>query len=124
MTVVGIDHVQLAIPADGEDSARRFYVEVLGLPETPKPPDSAKRGGCWFESDRVKIHLGVDNNFHAATRAHPGLLVDDLQEVIDRCRQQGFKCSDSAQIEGYRRIFVDDPFGNRLEIMQRLASSP
>src|SRR6185312_13060840 len=105
MPIVGIDHVQLAMPAGEEARARAFYGEVLGLPETPKPPDSAKRGGCWFESDRVKIHLGVDSNFHPATRAHPGLLVDDLQEVIDRCRQQGIKCSDSAQIEGYRRIF-------------------
>ena len=119
MTVIGIDHVQLAMPAGGEDLARDFYGGLLGLPEKSKPPSLAKRGGCWFESDRVKVHLGVDKNFRAATKAHPGLLVSDLKAIIDRCGERGIQILDDGLIEGYRRIFVEDPFGNRLELMQR-----
>jgi hypothetical protein len=69
MPIIGIDHVQLAMPPGQEERARAFYRDVLGLPETPKPPDLAKRGGCWFETDRVKVHLGIDNSFHPASKA-------------------------------------------------------
>jgi catechol 2,3-dioxygenase-like lactoylglutathione lyase family enzyme len=120
MPIIGIDHVQLAMPAGLEEQARGFYRDVLGLPETPKPPELAKRGGCWFETDRVKIHLGIDPDFHAATKAHPGLLVTDLQAIIERCRESGFAIVDDASVEGYRRIFINDPFGNRLELLQRV----
>lgn len=119
MTIISIDHVQLAMPAGQEEQARGFYSDVLGLPETPKPPDLAQRGGCWFETDRVKIHLGVDKSFHPATKAHPGLLVSDLQAIIERCRERGFETVDDVPLEGYRRVFVIDPFGNRLELMQK-----
>ncbi|MGB6449534.1 MAG: VOC family protein [Steroidobacteraceae bacterium] len=78
------------------------------------------RGGCWFESDRVKLHLGVDKNFHSAKKAHPGLLVSDLQAIIERCRERGFAIIDDAPLPGYQRIFVNDPFGNRLELMQKV----
>src|ERR1700747_2099775 len=81
MSVIGIDHVQLAMPAGQEERARAFYRDVLGVPETPKPADLAKRGGCWFESSHVRIHLGVDQDFRPATKAHPGLLVGDLQQL-------------------------------------------
>jgi catechol 2,3-dioxygenase-like lactoylglutathione lyase family enzyme len=119
MPIMGIDHVQLAMPEGGEERARLFYGEVLGLPETPKPAELAKRGGCWFESDRVKIHLGVDRSFHAATKAHPGLLVSDLQGILGRCRQWGFEVLDDAPLPGYQRVFLRDPFGNRLELMEK-----
>jgi len=119
MPIVGIDHVQLAMPAGGEDRARAFYGQLLGLPETPKPAPLAQRGGCWFESDKVKIHLGVDKTFHAATKAHPGLLVTDLQGIITRCRDQGFDIVDDAPMAGYERVFINDPFGNRLELMEK-----
>jgi catechol 2,3-dioxygenase-like lactoylglutathione lyase family enzyme len=119
MPIIGIDHVQLAMPAGQEEHARGFYRDVLGLPETPKPSGLAKRGGCWFETDRVKIHLGIDKNFHPATKAHPGLLVSDPQAIIERCRERGFAIIDDAPLEGYRRIFINDPFGNRLELMQK-----
>lgn len=119
MTVIGIDHVQLAMPAGQEEDARSFYRDVLGLPEIPKPADMAGRGGCWFESARVKIHLGVDRDFRPARKAHPGLLVDDLQVIAARCREQGQEIVLDAAIEGYDRIFVNDPFGNRIEILQR-----
>jgi catechol 2,3-dioxygenase-like lactoylglutathione lyase family enzyme len=120
MPVIGIDHVQLAMPAGQEEQARGFYRDALGLPETPKPAELAKRGGCWFETDRVKIHLGIDKNFHPATKAHPGLLVSDLQAIIERCRDRGFAIIDDAPLDGYQRIFINDPFGNRLELMQKL----
>ncbi|HEY5019916.1 MAG TPA: VOC family protein [Steroidobacteraceae bacterium] len=120
MPIVGIDHVQLAMPAGGEERARAFYGDVLGLPETPKPAALAQRGGCWFESDRVKIHLGVDKTFHAATKAHPGLLVTGLRAIIERCREKGFEVVDDAPMAGYERIFLSDPFGNRLELMEKL----
>ncbi len=120
MAIIGIDHVQLAMPAGQEERARGFYRDVLGLPETPKPPDLAKRGGCWFETDRIRVHLGVDKDFHPATKAHPGLLVSDLQAIIERCRERGFAIVDDAPLEGYQRIFVNDPFGNRLELMQKV----
>jgi len=120
MPIIGIDHVQLAMPAGQEERARGFYGDALGLPETPKPPDLAQRGGCWFESDRVKIHVGVDKNFHPATKAHPGLLVSDLDAIIERCRERGFDIIDDSPVDGYRRVFVNDPFGNRLELMQKL----
>ena len=121
VTIIGIDHVQLAMPAGGEERARSFYGGILGLPEVPKPPELTKRGGCWFESDRVKIHLGVDKTFHPATKAHPGLLVSDLPAIIERCRAQGFDIINDAPLPGYERVFLSDPFGNRLELMQGLA---
>jgi catechol 2,3-dioxygenase-like lactoylglutathione lyase family enzyme len=119
MPIIGIDHIQLAMPAGQEEPARGFYRDVLGLPETPKPPDLAKRGGCWFETDRVRIHLGVDKNFRPATKAHPGLLVSDLQAIIERCREAGFEIVHDTPLEGYQRVFVNDPFGNRLELLQK-----
>ena len=120
MSVIGIDHVQLAMPAGQEEQARTFYRDVLGLPEAPKPADMITRGGCWFESSLVKIHLGVDKDFRAATKAHPGLLVNDLQAIAERCRERGFETFSAPPTEGYERTFVKDPFGNRIELLQKL----
>ena len=78
MPLVGLDHVQLAMPAGREDEARAFYGSLLGLPESPKPPELSKRGGAWFENEQVKIHLGVEQDFRAAKKAHPGILVSGL----------------------------------------------
>jgi catechol 2,3-dioxygenase-like lactoylglutathione lyase family enzyme len=119
MSVIGIDHVQLAMPVGGEAVARGFYRDVLGLPEQPKPPHLAARGGCWFESDLVKIHLGVDEDFRAATKAHPGLLVRELKPIVDACRARGLQVNGDESREGYHRIYVRDPFGNRIELMER-----
>jgi catechol 2,3-dioxygenase-like lactoylglutathione lyase family enzyme len=120
MPVIGIDHVQLAMPPGGEERARAFYRDILGLPETPKPPELARRGGCWFETHGAKIHLGVDTNFRPATKAHPGLLVSDLQAIIARCQEKELPLVHDAPLEGYQRIFVSDPFGNRLELLRKL----
>jgi catechol 2,3-dioxygenase-like lactoylglutathione lyase family enzyme len=119
MPVIGIDHVQLAMPVGGEERARGFYRDVLGLPERPKPPALAKRGGCWFENESVRIHLGVDEEFRAATKAHPALLVRELRAIVEACRAGGFPVTSGEPLPGYRRVYVRDPFGNRIELMER-----
>jgi catechol 2,3-dioxygenase-like lactoylglutathione lyase family enzyme len=119
--LLAIDHVQLAMPAGGEAAARGFYGDVLGLPETPKPPHLAKRGGCWFESQTLKIHLGVEDDFRPTRKAHPGLLVSELDALKARLAQAGYALKDDEPLEGYDRIYVDDPFGNRIELLEPLS---
>jgi catechol 2,3-dioxygenase-like lactoylglutathione lyase family enzyme len=114
-----IEHVQLAMPAGKEDRARAFYSGVLGIPEIPKPPNLAKRGGAWFESEAVKVHLGVDKDFRPATKAHVAFEVEELIELIRRCREEGYEVVDDEPLEGYFRVYINDPFGNRLELMER-----
>jgi catechol 2,3-dioxygenase-like lactoylglutathione lyase family enzyme len=116
--IVGVDHIQLAMPPGREAQARAFYAELLGVPEIPKPPDLARRGGAWFESAHVKIHLGVDAEFHPARKAHPGLLVDGVEELAKRLRSAGYEVIDEP-LNGRARIYVHDPFGNRLELLER-----
>ena len=118
MTIVGIDHVQLAMPAGREGEARAFYSSLLGLPEVPKPEDLAKRGGVWFESSQVKIHLGVDREFRPARKAHPALIVSDLGGLVSRLRDAGVDIVDDEPLEGYERVYVSDLFGNRIELME------
>lgn len=118
VAVRSIDHVQLAMPAGEEDRARRFYEGLLGLPERPKPPELARRGGVWFETPAVKIHLGVEPDFRPARKAHPALVVDGLAEIVQRCRDEGYRVVDDEPLPGYQRVYVDDPFGNRLELME------
>jgi catechol 2,3-dioxygenase-like lactoylglutathione lyase family enzyme len=119
--LLAIDHVQLAMPPGGEAAARGFYGDVLGLPETPKPPHLAKRGGCWFESDSLKIHLGVEADFRPARKAHPGLLVSELDALKARLTEAGYALKDDEPLEGYDRVYVDDPFGNRIELLEPVA---
>lgn len=107
------------MPVGGEEVARGFYRDVLGLREQPKPPHLATRGGCWFENDRVKIHLGVDVDFRAATKAHPALLVRELEPIVGACQARGIPVTSGEPLEGYQRIYVHDPFGNRIELMAK-----
>ena len=116
--VVGVDHVQLAMPAGREAEARAFYDTLLGIPEVAKPPALAARGGAWFESGALRIHLGVDRDFRPARKAHPGLLVRDLSGLIERLRAAGHAVTEDEPLPGYLRVYVDDPFGNRLELME------
>lgn len=118
MVLRAIDHVQLAMPRGGEPSARAFYSELLGLPETPKPPRLAARGGCWFESDSVKIHLGVEQDFRPARKAHPALLVAGLASLVEKLAQAGVEIVDDEPLDGYQRVYAYDPFGNRLELLE------
>lgn len=122
MTLLAIDHVQLAMPAGREPDARAFYVGILGLTEVAKPDDLARRGGCWFESAVVKVHLGVDPDFHAAAKAHPAFLVDDVKRLEAAAVTAGYRTATDVPLEGYERIHVYDPFGNRIELMQKVTS--
>jgi catechol 2,3-dioxygenase-like lactoylglutathione lyase family enzyme len=119
MTILGIEHVQLAMPPGREAEAREFYSGLLGIPETTKPAELAKRGGAWFESGSLKIHLGVEADFRPARKAHPALLVRDLQALVDRLRKAGVGVLEDT-LDGYHRVYVADPFGNRLELMEPL----
>lgn len=123
MSVYAIDHVQLAMPADGEDRARVFFGDVLGMTETLKPAVLAARGGVWFTAGAVTLHLGVEPDFRPARKAHPALLVDDLDAMLVRLRAADVAISDNEPpLAGYRRVHIYDPFGNRIELMERLTA--
>jgi catechol 2,3-dioxygenase-like lactoylglutathione lyase family enzyme len=111
-----IDHVQLAMPAGREDDARSFFCGVLNMTELPKPPELAKRGGCWFASGNVQVHLGVDADFRPARKAHPGLKCADLPTLLARLRDAGIDYEED-HATGSPRAFVSDPFGNRIELV-------
>jgi catechol 2,3-dioxygenase-like lactoylglutathione lyase family enzyme len=116
--IVGIEHVQLAMPPGEEAAARGFYTGLLGIPERAKPPQLAARGGCWFEGAGVKVHLGVETDFRAARKAHPALLVSDLTALVSALAAAGIAVAADDPVDGRARCYVDDPFGNRIELMQ------
>jgi len=118
VAVRAIDHVQLAMPEGGEEQARKFYRDLLGVPEVKKPPHLAVRGGCWFERGDLKIHLGVERDFRPAKKAHPALIVDQLRTMASRLLVSGYRVTEDEPLEGYQRIYVDDPFGNRIELLE------
>jgi len=117
MTILAIEHVQLAMPAGGEDVARAFYRDLLGVAEKEKPAHLAQRGGCWFEDGAVKIHLGVEADFRPARKAHPALVVDDVLALAARLKAAGVRVVEDEPLEGWDRVYADDPFGNRIELM-------
>jgi catechol 2,3-dioxygenase-like lactoylglutathione lyase family enzyme len=114
----GIHHVQLAMPAGEDEAAVRFYGTVLGLDHIPKPAVLAPRGGVWFKRGELEVHLGVEEGFRPAVKAHPAFLVTNLDEIRARIEQAGYKVTDTVQLEGFHRIYVRDPFGNRLELIE------
>ncbi|MXP45740.1 VOC family protein [Allopontixanthobacter sediminis] len=120
MTILGIDHVQLAMPVGAEDTAREFYHGVLGLAETAKPADLAQRGGCWFVGGNAHIHLGAEQDFSPASKAHPALLVEDFDAFAERLAKHGCDITPGKPLAGYKRGDIVDPFGNRIELMQRV----
>jgi catechol 2,3-dioxygenase-like lactoylglutathione lyase family enzyme len=120
MRITAIEHVQLAMPKGEEQRARDFYSGILGIPEVPKPPELAKRGGVWFESGILKIHLGVENDFRPAQKAHPALLVENLSSLVALLRGNDYVVIDDGALEGFFRVYVSDPFGNRIELLEPL----
>jgi catechol 2,3-dioxygenase-like lactoylglutathione lyase family enzyme len=120
MSILDLQHVQLAMPAGREAEARAFYSGLLGLLEVAKPPKLAARGGCWFEGGTARVHLGVDAAFQPARKAHPALVVDDLEALCLTLRAAGHALEPHTDFPGYRRVYVHDPFGNRLELMEPL----
>jgi catechol 2,3-dioxygenase-like lactoylglutathione lyase family enzyme len=119
--ILGLDHVQLAIPAGGEDVARVFFRDILGLREIAKPPALAARGGVWFICGAQQLHLGVESPFAPARKAHPALLTDDLAGLLARCSAAGVEAAEpQPPLDGFERAHIFDPFGNRIELLQRL----
>jgi len=118
MTVLGIDHVQLAMPPGREDDAREFYGRLLGIPEVPKPSRLVHRGGVWFEAGQLKVHLGVESEFRPSRKAHPALLVTEFAALVAHLRDAGVSIADDDALGGRRRVYVNDPFGNRLELIE------
>ncbi len=116
--VLGLDHLQLAMPAGREAEARAFYGGILGLAELPKPPNLAARGGLWFALGSQQLHLGVERDFRPARKAHPAFLASDVADLRARLEAAGFVPYDDEPLAGYRRFYVADPFGNRLEFLQ------
>lgn len=116
--MVDIHHVQLAMPEGEEKRAIEFYERLLRISHVPKPPHLAGRGGCWFESERVKIHLGVERNFRPARKAHPAFLVENLNRLRERLTEAGTDVVDDQPLPGFRRFYAYDPFGNRLEFLE------
>lgn len=112
-----IDHFQMAIPPDGEATARSFYRDLLGMTETPKPPELQKRGGAWFSSGDVQVHVGVDPHFHSATKAHPALRCTDYLGLLEKLRAAHYQIVPDSSIPGVERCHIFDPFGNRIELI-------
>jgi catechol 2,3-dioxygenase-like lactoylglutathione lyase family enzyme len=117
--IIGLDHVQLAMPRGAEEAARSFYAGLLGMTELTKPPALARRGGCWFTSAAAVVHLGVEDPFSPARKAHPGFLVDDLEALQALLTNAGHDCVRAdGEVPGVRRLHTHDCFGNRIEFQQ------
>jgi catechol 2,3-dioxygenase-like lactoylglutathione lyase family enzyme len=117
--ITGFDHVQVAMPRGREDAARAFYAGLLEMTEVPKPPALAVRGGCWFASGSAVLHLGVEEPFAPARKAHPALLAGDLDALAQALSAAGYECVRAdGEIPGIRRFHTRDPFGNRIEFQQ------
>lgn len=117
MRILGLDHVQLAMPAGRETDARAFYQGVLGLTEVPKPAPLADRGGCWFAAPGVQLHLGVEPDFRPARKAHPALRVADLDAAAATLTAAGAPVLPDHALPDTPRLFTADPFGNRIELL-------
>ena len=124
--LAAVDHVQLAAPPGSEDALRRYYVDVLGMTELPKPPVLAARGGCWFAAGAVRLHLGIEDvpaeggkcHFRPARKAHPGLRVTGIEAYAARLKSLGASVTWDHDLPGHRRFYSEDPVGNRLEFLE------
>jgi catechol 2,3-dioxygenase-like lactoylglutathione lyase family enzyme len=119
MAILGIHHVQIAVTPGGEEEARRFYGTLLGMAEAPKPEALAGRGGVWFQCGEQQLHCGVESPV-AGSRRHPALLTDELDRLSARLQKAGCPIQHEPELPGFRRFFSEDPFGNRVELLQRL----
>lgn len=122
MSIIGLDHVQVAAPRlpETESQARTFYGEVLGLEEIEKPEALKPKGGVWFSLGCGQLHIGIEDPFSPARKAHPAFEVDDLGALRSRLEEAGYQTSEAEQIPGVARFYMHDPFGNRIELMERL----
>ncbi|MCX4629465.1 MULTISPECIES: VOC family protein [unclassified Streptomyces] len=122
--LTAVDHVQLAAPPGSEDRLRAYYTHVLGMTEVAKPPVLAARGGCWFAAGPVQLHLGVEEDFRPARKAHPGLRVTGIEAYADRLAQRGAEVVWDDNLPGYRRFYSEDPVGNRIEFLEEHSLEP
>jgi hypothetical protein len=118
MPITALDHVQLAAPRGSEEALRAFYVDLLGLTEIPKPHVLAARGGCWFRTGTVHLHIGIEDDFHPARKAHPGLRVTGIEAIAARLTAHGVPVTWDDELPGHKRFFSADPVGNRLEFLE------
>ncbi|RXZ80738.1 glyoxalase [Paenibacillaceae bacterium] len=118
----GLDHVQLAAPEGCEAEARKFFGDLLGWTEVPKPEILKKRGGVWFQCGTHQVHIGVQNNFVPALKAHPAFQVQHVEELREYLLQHNIEVidDDARTDEGVKRFYIHDPFGNRLEFLEWL----
>jgi catechol 2,3-dioxygenase-like lactoylglutathione lyase family enzyme len=112
-----VDHVQLAMPAGAEERATTFYEGLLGIPRVPKPPELEVRGGCWFERGDLRVHLGVEQDFRPAKKAHPAFAVSGLDDLCATLEAAGHPVSRTEDVPGMPQWYVTDPFGNRIELL-------
>jgi catechol 2,3-dioxygenase-like lactoylglutathione lyase family enzyme len=115
--MISLHHVQVSCPAGGEQAAREFYGELLGLVEVRKPPDLVGRGGAWFRGDGYELHVGVESEFVPARKAHPAFVLDDLDACARRMEAASIDITWDDKLPGYRRFHLFDPHGNRVELM-------
>ncbi|MFI1362816.1 VOC family protein [Streptomyces griseochromogenes] len=118
--LAAVDHVQLAAPPGSEEKLRAYYGDVLGMTEIPKPPVLAARGGCWFQAGDVQLHLGIEEDFRPARKAHPGLRVTDIEAYAARLAAHDAPVTWDDDLPGHLRFYSEDPVGNRLEFLQPL----
>lgn len=113
-----IDHVQLAAPVGGEERARAFYKHILGFEEIEKPDSLKQRGGVWFRSGDVHIHIGVEEKFIPAKKAHPAIEIDQIEKLHKALLDKGINVTIDARLPGANRFYIHDYFGNRLEFLE------
>src|SRR5581483_7087469 len=123
-SILGLDHVLLAMPRGAEDAARHFYAGILGLNEIDKPSGLAGRGGVWFAVGEQQLHLGIEDDFQPARKAHPAVVVRGLDELREMLKAAGLSPIDDQSFPGYRRFYIADPFGNRLEFLEKSPDRP
>ncbi|GAA2445813.1 VOC family protein [Streptomyces mauvecolor] len=121
--LAAVDHVQLAAPPGSEPQLRTYYADILGMTEIPKPPALAARGGCWFRYGPVQLHLGIEEDFRPAKKAHPGLRVTSIEAYARRLEERGAKVVRDDSLPGHRRFYSEDPVGNRLEFLEPVPAS-
>jgi catechol 2,3-dioxygenase-like lactoylglutathione lyase family enzyme len=117
--IARIDHIQLAAPKGCEPAAREFYGSILGLAEIEKPASLRGRGGCWFQCGDQQLHIGVESPFQPAKKAHPAFAVTELAKLRESLIAHAVKITEDDSLPDPRRFFADDPWGNRLEFLER-----
>ncbi|WP_081647608.1 VOC family protein [Pseudorhodobacter ferrugineus] len=119
--LIALHHVQLAMPAGAEAQAIAFYTDVLGMTQVQKPQALAGRGGVWFEAGSIRLHLGVETPFTAARKAHPAFQVKNLDAVTEQLKSAGLETKTDQDLPSIRRIYIHDPFGNRIELLELMS---